>query len=129
MFWIAGSVVVAFGLWLIGLAAFILVAPARAGRFLMGFASSARAHYAEQGLRLIVGTAVAIFAPMMMFPALFRVFGWLIVLSTLGLLLLPWRWHRRFARRVMPPVVRHGKWFAVASFILGAFVLFAAIPR
>ena len=102
MFWIAGSVVVAFGLWLIGLAAFILVAPApaRAGRFLMGFASSARAHYAEQGLRLIVGTAIAIFAPMMMFPALFRVFGWLIVLSALGLLLLPWRWHRRFARWV-----------------------------
>jgi hypothetical protein len=129
MYWIAGTIVIAFGLWLIGLAVFLLVAPARAERFLMVFASSARAHYVEQVLRLSVGAAIVIFAPAMALTSLFRIFGWLIAISALGLLVLPWTWHRRFAGRVMPPLIRYGKLFAVGSLLLGAFVLFAAIPR
>ena len=51
MTWLGGIVVVASGGWLVGLAAGIFVTPARAERFLTGFASSARAHYTEQALR------------------------------------------------------------------------------
>ncbi len=89
MTWLAGIVVMASGLWLVGLAASIEVIPARAARFLTGFASSARAHYTEQVLRLIAGAAIVIFAAEMRFPDLFRVFGWLVVLTASGLLLIP----------------------------------------
>ena len=66
--WLAGAIVAASGLWLVGLATMIFAAPVRAERFIRGFASSARTHYAEQSLRLIAGVAIIIFAPEMRFP-------------------------------------------------------------
>ncbi len=126
---IAGAIVVIFGLWLIGLAGAILVAPGRAEAFLMAFARSARVHVAEQVLRMIAGAGIIIFSPLMTFPAVFRVFGWLMVLTAMGLLLLPWRWHRRFAERVMPRLIRHGKLFAIGAFALGALLLSAVLLR
>lgn len=93
---LAGALVVAFGSFLIGLAGLIATNPQIAERFLRGFASSARAHYAEQALRLTVGGATVIFAPSMWYPDLFRLFGWLLVVPAVALLLLPWRWHHAF---------------------------------
>ena len=69
----------------------VLEAAANAERFLRAFASSARSHYTEQGLRLLVGAALVNSASAMRYPGLFTLFGWLIVRSallprTLGLL-------------------------------------------
>jgi uncharacterized protein YjeT (DUF2065 family) len=61
----------------------------------------------------------------MRYPELFRVFGWVIVITTVGLLLIPWQWHQKFATRVMPPVYRHIRWFALGAAALGAFVLYS----
>jgi len=115
------------GLWLIGLAASIVVMPSRAARFLTGFASTARAHYTEQVLRLIAGAAIVIFAAEMKFPDVFRVFGWLVVLTASGLLLVPWKWHHRFGEWAIPLVIRHIKLYALGAFLLGAFILYAAL--
>ncbi len=127
MTWLAGIVVMASGLWLVGLAASIVVIPARAARFLTGFASSARAHYTEQVLRLIAGSAIVVFAAEMRFPDLFRVFGWLVVLTTSVLLLIPWQWHHRFGEWAIPLAIRHIKLYALGAFVLGAFILYAAL--
>ena len=59
-------IVVAFGVFLIGLAGLIAIKPRLAERFLRSFASSARAHYTEQALRLIAGGALVSFAPSML---------------------------------------------------------------
>ena len=83
---LSGVVVVCFGLLLIGLAALIIAKPFSAEAFLRGFASSAVTHYAEQGVRLIVGASMVNFAGSMRYPDLFNVFGWLIIGSTAGLL-------------------------------------------
>ena len=127
MTWLAGIVVMASGIWLIGLAASMMVIPARAAAFLTGFASSARAHYTEQVLRLIAGGAIVIFAAEMRFPDLFRVFGWLVVLTASGLLLIPWQWHHRFGGWAIPLAIRHIKLYALGAFMLGAFILYAAL--
>lgn len=121
----AGIVVVAFGLYLIGLAATIVFRPQAARRFLGAFAGSARAHYIEQAARLVVGTALVIFAPSMRHPELFGAFGWIVLATTLGLLLIPWRWHNRFAQWAVPFALRQMKLFAVGAFALGNFVLYA----
>ena len=123
---LSGIVVVGFCLFLTGLAVVSATKPALAERFLRSFASSARAHYTEQGLRLLVGVALVIFASSMWYPELFRLFGWLIVVTTAGLLLIPWRWHQKFATRVMPPVFGHLTLFALGAFALGGFILYAA---
>lgn len=117
---------VAFGLGLIGLAVVIAVKRLLAERFLNLFASSARAHYTEQVSRLVVGTAIVIFSPSMWYSYPFQIFGWLIVVTTIGLLLVPWQWHHRLAERVMPLTIRHLKIYGVAAFALGAFILYSA---
>ncbi|MDH3298039.1 MAG: hypothetical protein OEM96_07160, partial [Gemmatimonadota bacterium] len=97
---------------------------ARAERLLTGFASSARAHYTEQALRLIAGLAMVLFAPEMQLSNLFRAFGWLLVLTAAGLLLIPWRWHRRFGEWAIPLAIKHMKLFALGAFALGVFILY-----
>lgn len=123
---LARLVVLASGLWLIVLAALIVVVPARAAKFLAGFANSARAHYTEQGLRLIVGTAIIVFAPEMRFADVFRVFGWILVLTAIGLVLMPWRWHRRFAQWAIPLAVRRIKLLACGALVLGVLIFYSA---
>ncbi len=123
---LSGVVVVAFGLFLIGLGVLALIKPLRAGLFLQSFASSARAHYTEQLLRLLAGTALVTFAPWMWFPDLFRYFGWLIVVTAVGLLLTPWRWHHEFGKWAIPLAVRYLKLFALGALALGAVILCGA---
>lgn len=120
--------IVAFGLFLLGLAAVVVAAPSAADRFLGSFASSASAHYMEQGVRLLVGAAIVHRAGAMWYPELFRAFGWLLVVTTIGLLLVPWQWHQRFATRVMPPVLRRRGWFALGAAVMGAAILYAVSP-
>ena len=121
---LSGMLVVALGVFLIGLAVLIAIKPQLAERVLRSFASSARAHYVEQALRLIAGGAMVIFAPSMWYSDLFKVFGWLIVVTAVALLLLPWRWHYELGKWVIPLVIRHMKLFALGAFALGILVFY-----
>lgn len=124
---LAGIVVVAFGVGLVGMAVVIGVRPELAARFLRSFASSARAHYTEQVLRLLVGTALVLRAPSMAFPLVFFTLGWLLVGTSAGLLLIPWQWHHRFARWVIPQVIRHRNLYALGNLALGGLTLYAVV--
>lgn len=121
---LSGILVVAFGVFLIALAGLITMTPWLAERFLRSFASSPRAHYLEQSLRLIVGGALTVFAPAMWFADFFTVLGWMIVVTTIALLLLPWRWHHEFANRTIPLVIAHMRLFALVAFTLGVAVFY-----
>lgn len=121
---VSGLVVVGFCLFLIGLAVMIMTKPSQAEKFLRSFASSARAHYTEQVLRLVVGAAIVNFASSMWHPELFTLFGWLIVVTGVALLLTPWQWHHRLGTWMMPPVFQHLKLFALGACALGVFILY-----
>ena len=121
---LSGILVVAFGVFLVGLAVLIAVKPQLAERFLRSFASSARTHYAEQSLRLIAGGAMASFAPSMWYPHVFMLLGWMLAITAAVLLLLPWRWHHEFGKRTMPLVIGHMRLFALGAFALGILVFF-----
>lgn len=120
----AGAAVFAFALFLLGLAATLFLRPDLGARFLGGFAGTARAHYAELAARLVVGSALVVFAPEMWPAALYRLFGWVVVATTLALSAVPWRWHRRFARRVVPPTLRYPRLLGAGAALLGAVVLY-----
>ena len=122
---LSGILVVGFCVFLISLAVVIVARPSAAERFLMSFASSAPAHYTEQALRLLVGWAIVNCAGSMWYPNLFSVFGWLVVVTTIGLLLIPWQWHHKLATLVMPSVIRRMRLFALGAAGLGAFVLYS----
>jgi len=111
------------GIYLVGLATVAIVSPERAKLFLASFASSAFVHFLELFVRLISGAALVLYAPQMKFSGFFAVFGWVIVVTTLGLFLVPWRWHHRFANWSVPLATRNMTLFAFGSLVGGLFVL------
>ena len=123
MILLAGIVVAGFGRFMIGLAAVEFVKPALVERFIRSFASSARAHYTEQSFRLLMGASIVVLAPATWQPGWFRVVGWMILGTTVGLILMPWRWHWRFGSWVGPTLLRHMKLYAVGMFAFGVFLL------
>lgn len=125
---VAASVpVLLAGLYLIALAAVAFVAPHRAKRFLSGFASSASAHFVELCLRLVVGAALVLYARQMKFTSVFVAFGGLVILTTLILFAIPWRWHQRFAVWSVPFATRNMALFGIGSLAGGAFLLLSVV--
>lgn len=104
-------------------AVLIVIKPRLAERFLRSFVASARAHFTEQMLRLIAGGAMVISAPSMWCANLFKLLKWLITVTAVALLLLPWRWHHEFGKLPAPLQLRHIKLFALGAFALGVYFL------
>jgi hypothetical protein len=127
MILLAGIVVVAFGLFLIGLTGVIFAKPALAGRFFLSFARSARAHYTEQAFRLLIGASLVVLSPTMWQAGVFRLIGWAIVATSVGLILVPWRWHHRFGERVLPMIVRHMRLYALGLLAFGVLLLYGVL--
>ena len=126
---IASAVVLTCSLAFITFAAIVFVKPSLAERLLAPFASSARAHYIEQSCRLTFGTSLVVLSPTMWQTSVFKAIGWLIVMTSLGLILLPWQWHHRFGERVRPLLFRYLKLYAVGALALGILLIYAAIGR
>lgn len=124
---LALAIVVLTGLYFIVLGAVSLLAPARANRFLLGFADSPSTHYIELLLRFVVGGAFLFHAPRMPLSSIFNMFGWVLIVTTGCLLLVPWRWHRRFAQQAVPRAVRYIALIGLASLLIGGFILAAVI--
>ena len=121
---VAAVVVVVFALSLITFTGVAFAKPARAERFLVAFASSARTHYVEQLLRLLIGAALVVLSRTMWQPKVFWLLGWALVVSSVVLLCLPWRWHDRLGARLRPMLVRYLRLYAVGAFALGALLLY-----
>lgn len=115
------------GAYMVVLGVGALAQPDKTRRFLDGFASTARIHFTEMSLRLLAGIALVVRAPNMQFEAVFRVFGWVLVGTTLVLLFVPWRLHRRFASWSVPLATKHMIPFGLSSVAFGAFLVWALI--
>jgi hypothetical protein len=113
--------------YFLGLGAVALLVPGQAKRFLLGFARTARAHYAEMLMRLVIGGSLVGYGPHMFAAHAVGLFGWVILVTTAGLLLLPWRWHHRFAQRVVPPATRYITVIGWCSLALGGLLLAALV--
>jgi hypothetical protein len=119
--------------WLVALYFIVLgtagiIAPSVAKRFLHEFAGSATAHYTELLIRLMVGAALLIQAPKMLYAEVVSVFGWLLIATSAILLLFPWRWHQRFAARSVPQAMRFLPVIGVCALAFG-ILLIAALTR
>ena len=123
----AWSVVMLAGCYLVALGAAALLAPAAATRFLLGFVGSAFLHYLELIVRFIIGAAFLAHAPRMMFPAVFSAVGWMLLITTGFLCLVPWRVHQRFAQWSVPQAIRHLPWIGLASLMFGGAILAAVV--
>ena len=122
---VAGAILVAFGLFLVGLTIVVFAKPAVAERFFMSFASSARTHYTEQGVRLLVGASLIIHAAVMWQPKVCWLVGWAIALSSSVLIVTPWQWHHHFGEKVRPMLLRRMNVYAVGLLAFGVLIIYA----
>ena len=123
----SGSVMLIFGLYLISLLVITLLNKAIAVGYFSSFASSAKAHYLEQVLRLIVGLAMLSFSKSMLYTQFFELFAWIIIISTIVLIVIPWRWHNRLGKSVIPLTIKNLKFYAISASIFGVFILYCVI--
>ncbi|MFT5232691.1 MAG: hypothetical protein ACI9UQ_000713 [Candidatus Krumholzibacteriia bacterium] len=73
------------------------------------------------GLYLLALSAAFVFhAPRMSFSTVFSLFGWVLLSSTTCLLIVPWRWHYRFAQKAVPNVTNHIALLGLAASFSGA---------
>lgn len=124
---LALAVVLLTGAYLLALAIVAFAAPQRAKSFLASFASSPTAHYVELVVRLLVGAAFVVGASRMQFSHAFSIFGWVVIATTIALLVMPWRWHHRFAAWSVPIATRRMALFAVGPLSAGAFVILSVV--
>lgn len=127
VFTAAVVVVLAFALYLVVLGVGAFAFRPAVTTFLLGFASSAWAHYLEMSVRLLVGASFIVVAPRMAWPLVFGGFGWILVGTTLPLLLVPWQWHHRLARRIVPPFLRVLAFVGLCSIAAGVAIAGAVI--
>jgi len=124
---IAAGIVVTAGFYLITLAVVALARPALARRFLLGFAQTAAAHYTEMAARILVGVALVVASPRMLFSQFFFWFGVALLASSVLLLCLPWKWHRSMGERVLPRLVRFLGVVSPISLLLGGLLVAATV--
>jgi hypothetical protein len=73
---------------------------------------------------MIVGAAMVIQAPHLPYSMVFAIFGWMLILTTAVLLVIPWTWHRGFAERVLPRVVSLLPLIGAAAIAMGSGLMF-----
>ena len=116
-------VIVAASLYLVALALAALFVPAEASRFLLGFAGTRQVHFMELLIRLLVGGSLLIYAPRMFAGEVFGILGWVLVITTACLFLIPWRWHRQFAELAVPRALRYMTLIGLSSLVFGGLIL------
>ncbi len=121
----AKTILVAVAIFFLLLGLTSLIRPSHARRFLLGFAASAPKHYAELGTRFVAGGAALIVAPYSVHSVALTAFGWLLILTTAVMAVLPWRGHRRFTEASVPKALRFLPMIGIASPVLGGLLLWS----
>jgi len=127
------GIVMAGGAWLVAVALLMAWRPDTCLRLFRRMAdtlktSGRRQTLIEQGLRVLAGAALVVRAPEAKAPLAFAVFGWLLVASSLLILVLPMRWHAAYGdwwlERLTPRTVR---WLSPVPVLAGAGLVYAAL--
>lgn len=102
--------VIAAGVWLIGLGVFMLIQPRQALGALGQMGGSPTVHFVEMAVRILAGFAMVAAADASRFPVAVSVVGGFLVASAIALIVLPRRWHAAYSiwwsRRIPVAAVR-----------------------
>lgn len=124
---ISTIIVAMFAIGLISFELIALTARPKAVQLLEAFAKTPFHHFLEQALRLVIGASLVVVSPHMLLTNIFLVFGWVMLITSLALIGLPWHWHKKFAQKVIPPVIKFIHVYGTLSLTLGIFTLYCLI--
>jgi hypothetical protein len=126
-------VVATSGLWLVGVALLMALRPRRSMDLLdlmVNKLSVAKwpLTLTEQGLRILAALALIVRSPASKLPWLFEIGGWLILITSMLVIVLPGRWHVAYgawwSRRLTPGIVR--ALAPVPAFVGGGLIYLAS---
>lgn len=124
---VASIIVAAVAIYFMALGTIALVRPQNARAFLLGFADTSFKHYVELAIRLIVGGAMLLVARDSAYPAALAAFGWILIVSTAFMALMPWRLHHRFTQSAVPRALRFLPLIGISSLIMGGLLFWVAV--
>ncbi len=120
---IATVVIALTGGFLVWLGVVAIFRPKIASGFLLAFATTPAKHHIELAIRVVVGAAFVVRAPHLPGSVVFRLFGWVLIVTTAVMFLMPWRWHHRFAEENVPKALKFLPVIGVVSLVAGVGVL------
>ncbi|MEQ9103089.1 MAG: hypothetical protein RIE53_00180 [Rhodothermales bacterium] len=94
---VAQSVVVLFGVFLVGVGVLMLVRPARARAYLRKAGSTNLINYAEITVRMIPAAGMIVCSDASRFPEAFSVLGWFMIATSVVLWFVPRAMHHKYA--------------------------------
>lgn len=124
---VAKSIVVLAACFFLLFGVLAFVRPARIHGFLLGFAGSALKHFAELLVRLLVGASLLLLSPDSAHASVLLVFGWLLIITTALMALIPWRVHHRFTQSAVPKALQFLPLMGLVSLAIGACLLWAMV--
>jgi hypothetical protein len=125
-------VVTVAGVWLVGVAFLIALRPRYSVQLFEKMSvnlerSNWRLQFTEQGLRVLAGVALIVRAPASKLPLVFEVAGWLLVATSLLIMVAPIRCHGAYGRwlvgRIAPLAIRV---LSPVPMMAGAGLIYAA---
>lgn len=126
---VAKAILLAVTAYFLALGATALLREKSAKRFLLGFAETPARHYAELVVRLLVGGSLLLVAPTAAHATAMSALGWILVISTLAMALMPWRLHQRFAQSAVPKALRYLPLIGVTSLLMGGWLLWSVVSN
>ncbi len=118
-------IVIAFGGFIIFVGVLMLFVPERARAILRKAASTNFINYAEITIRMIPATAMILFADYSKFPELFKIFGWIMIITSVVLFIVPRQMHHNYslkAAEILTP--GYVRLISPLAFALGAGIVY-----
>lgn len=125
---IAKWVVILFGIFIIFMGFIMLIRPKKARATLRKAGSTDFINYAEITIRLIPAIALILYADFSKFPEVFKIFGWIMLITSLVLYVVPRKIHYSFSMRsadMLKPI--YFQLLSPFAFIFGGLIIYNAL--
>lgn len=122
---IAKWIIIAFGIFFIGVGFIMLLAPQKARQILKKAGSTNFINYAEITLRMIPAAALILYADISKYPAVFKISGYFMLCTSLVLYFVPRKIHHNFslkAAEFLKPF--YFQLISPFAFIFGAAIIY-----
>ena len=122
---LAKWVVIFFGIFIISIGFVMLISPTKARNTLRKAGSTNFINYAEITLRLIPAIALILCSEISKFPLAFEIFGWIMLITSLILYVVPRKIHHKFSMKsadILKPF--YFQLISPFAFLLGGLILY-----
>ena len=117
--------IIFFGLFFICVGLLMLINPKKANGILRKAGSTNFINYAEITIRIIPAVALILYANLAKFPEAFKIFGWIMLITSLVLYMVPRKIHHTFSMKsadMLKPI--YFQLISPFAFLIGGLIIY-----